>query len=75
MGELDYFIKNGEVSLKVFPRSKARSKICLNNLLSKIKSINDIWKGVIDVGLRCRNNNIGMIFIWSIACSSKVNLA
>ena len=63
MGELDYFIKNGEVSLKVFPRSKVRSKICLNNLLSKIKSINDIWKDVIDVGLRCRNNNIGMIFI------------
>ena len=75
MEELDYFIKNGKVSLKVFPGSKARSKIYLNNLLSKMKSINDICKDVIDIGLRCRNNNIGIIFIWSIAFSSKVNIA
>ena len=32
-------------------------------------------KILIDIGLRCRNNNIGMIFISSLAYSSKVNPA
>ena len=45
----------------------------INDLLSKVKSTNDICKDIIDIGLRCKNNNIGMIFISSIAYSSKVN--
>ena len=47
----------------------------INDLLSKVKSTNDICKGIIYIGLRCRNNNIGMIFISSIAYISKVNPA
>ena len=45
----------------------------INDLLSNVKSTNYICKDIIDIGLRCRNNNIGMIFISSIAYSSKVN--
>ena len=45
----------------------------INDLLSNVKSTNDICKDIIDIGLRCRNNNVGMIFISSIAYSSKVN--
>ena len=48
--------------------------VVINHLLSNVKSINDIWKDI-DIGLRCRNNNIGIIFISSIAHSSKVNPA
>ena len=44
-----------------------------NNLLSNDKSTNDICKEIINIVLRCRNDNIGMIFISSIAYSSKVN--
>ena len=47
----------------------------INDLLSNVKSTNDICKDIIDVGLRCRNNSIGMIFISGIAYSSKVNPA
>ena len=32
-------------------------------------------QNIIDIGLRWRNNNIGMIFVSSIAYSSKVNPA
>ena len=45
----------------------------INDLLSNVKSTNNISKEIIDIDLRCRNNNIGMIFISSIVCSSKVN--
>ena len=45
----------------------------INDLLSNSKSTNDTSKEIIDIGLRCRNNNIGMIFISSIAYSSEVN--
>ena len=44
-----------------------------NNLLSNDKSTNDICKEIINIVPRCRNDNIGMIFISSIAYSSKVN--
>ena len=44
----------------------------IKDLFSNVKSNNDIWKNIIDIGLRSRNNNIGMIFISS---SSKVNPA
>ena len=47
----------------------------INDLLSNVKSTNDICKDITDISLRCRNNNIGMIFISSVAYSSKVNLA
>ena len=47
----------------------------INDLLSNVKSTNDICKDIIDISLRCRKNNIGMIFISSIAYSSKVNPA
>ena len=43
--------------------------------MKKFKRLNDIWKDSIDFGLRCKNNNIGRIFILGIACSSKVNPA
>ena len=45
----------------------------INDLLSNDKSTNGICKEIIDIGLRCKYNNIGMIFISSIAYSSKVN--
>ena len=45
----------------------------INDLTSNVKSSNDICKDIIDIDLRYRNNNIGMIFISSIAYSSKVN--
>ena len=44
-----------------------------NDLLSNDKSTNDICKEIINIVPRCRNDNIGMIFISSIAYSSKVN--
>ena len=44
----------------------------VNDLLSNVKSTNDICKEIIDIGLRYRNNNIDMIFISSVAYSSKV---
>ena len=47
----------------------------INDLLSKITSNNDICKDIVDIGLRSRNNSIRMIFISSIAYSSKVNPA
>ena len=47
----------------------------INDLHSNVKSTNNICRDIIDIGLRCRNNNIDMIFISSIAYSSNVNLA
>ena len=92
IGELNSFIKRGEVCLKAFPRAKARQlnhhaillledntydaaaiHVGINDFLSNVKSTNDICKDITDIGLRCRNNNTGMIFISSIAYSSKVN--
>ena len=54
---------------------EAAIHVSINNLLGNIKSTNDICKYIIDIGLRCRNNNISTIFISSIAYSSKVNPA
>ena len=45
----------------------------INDLLNNDKSTNDICKEIVDIGLRCRNINIGTTFISSIAFSSKVN--
>ena len=45
----------------------------INDLLSSDKSTSNICKEITNIGLRCRNYNIGMIFISSIAYSSKVN--
>ena len=39
----------------------------INNLPSNVKSSNDTCKDITDIGLRCRNNDIGLIFISSIA--------
>ena len=47
----------------------------INDLLSNVKSTNDICKDIIDIGLSCRNNNIDMIFMSSVAYNSKVNSA
>ena len=49
--------------------------IGINNLPSNVKSTSDTCKDIIDTGLGCRNNNIGMISISSIVYSSKVNQA
>ena len=71
MGELNFFIKKGEVSLKTFPEGRqlnhhtiplledntydaAPTRVCINDLLSNVKSTNDICKDIIDIGLRCR---------------------
>ena len=45
-------------------------QVGINDLLSNVKSTNEICKEIVDTGLKCRNNNIGMIFISSIAYSS-----
>ena len=58
-----------------YTHDAAAIHVDINDLLSNVKSTNDICKDIIDVGLRCRNNNIGMIFISGIAYSSKVNPA
>ena len=47
----------------------------INDLLSNVKSTKDICKDIIDIALRCRITNTGMIFVSSIAYSSKVNPA
>ena len=47
----------------------------LNDLITNVKSTNNICKDIINIALKCRNSNIGMIFISSIAYSSKVNPA
>ena len=91
MGEFNYFMKKGGFSLKAFPGAKARqlnyraiplfedntydAAVMHVDLLRNVNSTNDICKGVIDIVLRCRSNNIRMIFISSIAYSSKVNPA
>ena len=83
MGEFNSFIKKGEFSLKVFPGAKTRQlnhytippledntydgaiiHVGINDLLSNDKSTNGICKEIIDIGL---------IFISSLAYSSKVN--
>ena len=45
----------------------------INDLLSSNKSVNDICRDIISIGLRCRSNNISNVFISSIAYSSKIN--
>ena len=45
----------------------------INDLLSSNKSVNDICRDIISIGLRCRSNNISNVFISSIAYSSKTN--
>ena len=45
----------------------------INDLLSSNKSVNDICRDIISIGLRCRSNNISKVFISSIAYSSKIN--
>ena len=47
----------------------------MKDLISNVKSTNDICKDIIDICLGHKNNNISMIFISSIAYSSKVNPA
>ena len=44
----------------------------INDLLSSNKSVNDICRDIVSIGLRCRSNNISKVFISSIACSSKI---
>ena len=46
----------------------------INGLLSINKSVNDICKDVISIGLRCRSYNISKVFISSIAYSPKINM-
>ena len=45
----------------------------INDLMSSNKSVNDICRDIISIGLRCRSNNISKAFISSIAYSSKIN--
>ena len=45
----------------------------INNLLSSNKSVNDICRDIISIGVRCRSNNISKVFISSIAYSFKIN--
>ena len=45
----------------------------INDLLSSNKSVNDICRDMISIGLRCRSNNISKLFIFSIAYISKIN--
>ena len=45
----------------------------INDLLSSNKSVNDICRDIISIGLRCRSNNISKVFISSIAYSSKID--
>ena len=42
-------------------------------MLSSNKSVNDICRDIVSIGLRCRNSNISKVFISSIAYSSKIN--
>lgn len=71
MGEFNYLMKKGKVSLKAFPGAKARQlnrhtiplfddnthdaaamHVDINNLLSSVKSTNDLCKDIIDIGIR-----------------------
>ena len=45
----------------------------INDLLSSNKSVNDICRDIISIGLRCRSNNISKVYISCIAYSSKIN--
>ena len=45
----------------------------ISDLLSSNKSVNDMFRDVISIGLRCRGNNISKVFISSRAYSSKIN--
>ena len=47
----------------------------INDLPSNVKSTNEIFKDTIDIELMCRTDNIDMIFISSIAHSSKAHSA
>ena len=51
----------------------AAIRVDINDLLSSNKSVNDICRDIISIGLRCRSNNISKVFISSIAYSSKIN--
>ena len=51
----------------------AAINVGINDLLSSNKSVNDICRDIISIGLRCRSNNISKVFISSIAYSSKIN--
>ena len=46
----------------------------INDFLLSIKSINDICRDIISIGLRCRSNNISKVFVSSIAYSAKINM-
>ena len=45
----------------------------INDLLSNNKSVNNICRDIISIGLRCRSNNINKVFLSSIVYSSKIN--
>ena len=45
----------------------------INDLLSSNNSVNDIWRDIFSIGLRCRSNIISKGFISRIAYSSKIN--
>ena len=47
--------------------------VSITDLLSSNKSVNDICRDIVSIGLRCRNSNISKVFISSIAYSSKIN--
>ena len=44
----------------------------INDLLFSNKSVNDICRDIISIGLRCRSNNISKVYISCIAYSSKL---
>ena len=45
----------------------------ITDLLSSNKSVNDMSRDFISTGLRCQSYKINKVFIYSIACSSKIN--
>ena len=53
----------------------AAIRVGINDLPSNVKSTNEICKDTIDIELMCRTDNIDMIFISSIAHSSKAHSA
>ena len=82
MGELNRHINGGKVHLKSFPGSKANQ---LNHhtipLLEEHQygaaaihvTVDSICNDILEVALRCRNHNIGEVFISGVAYGSKVS--
>ena len=80
MEEFNSFVKEGEVYLKAVPGAKENQLnyqtipvIQGNNYDTAAmhvginKSVNNIWRDIISIALRCRSNNISNVFISFLA--------